>query len=227
MDRGMAAALTALVALPGHLRAAGRKAMAQATTEIHHDLVTRSLTAKRKESSLFRGGGQGGLAVDKGRLRASVTSRVFESGGVVVGVVGTPVTWAPIHETGGTIQGKPWLRIPTVFASRYPLLVRANAGKPVRGHGGRFRKASGFALRSIPRTAEKAGNALRTFFKKTRGGSLFLFVRDGNKAVPVYLLKKSVTMPARRPFGQTADRVRPRVIQLFDKAVELVVRGGA
>lgn len=207
---GLSATIASLRSIEKGARVEAAIAMGRAVTAIHADLVDRSFTAKRPESTgLFRMGGVDGLAVDKGHLRSSIHSRVFIAGDTISGAVGSNVPWLPIHEYGGTIEGKPWLRIPTKYAAMFGFIGR------------------GFALKSRPRGPSTAGKVYRTFFRLTKSGALFLFVNrphDGYKITPLYLLVRRVTMPARRMFQQTVERVAPTLVGYFESAVRLVLR---
>lgn len=119
------------------LRANVQRAAREATLVVERDLKENGFTGRRPprpnpslnaRGPLFWGGSQtpGALAVRRSGVvetRTTITSQVFafQSGGrkQLLGVVGSPVRWLPIHERGGTITGKPWLAIPTVFEPRY------------------------------------------------------------------------------------------------------------
>lgn len=113
---------SALVRRAGSYRAAGararpslRRAMTRAVSVQERDLKAVSLTGAKGSHSFWgtTGARASNLGVRSGFLRGSVTSRVFEAGEELVGVVGTPVRYARAHERGATITGRPFLKIPT------------------------------------------------------------------------------------------------------------------
>lgn len=103
------------------------------------------------------------LNVDTGSLRASFTSAVFVVGGEVRGVVGSPLKYARIHETGGTIRPK------NARALTVPLSLKARRGR-----------AQDFADAFILNTADG-----RAFLVQPDGDGLeFLYVLKDQVTIP-------------------------------------------
>jgi len=128
--RGMPSVRGRLAGLTARSQGAVERAVGRATKAIEADVKRNSFTAKRGAAGgLLRPGGIGGLAVNTGEARASITSQTFRmqpgARSQTVAVIGSPIRWLPIHEYGGVIRGRPWLAIPTIYAKRY-------AGRPTR-----------------------------------------------------------------------------------------------
>jgi len=177
----------------------------RATILLERELKTSALRGQRAPSGLFRGGGVGStLAVGTGAARASIVRAVFTKiEGLtrrVVGVVGSPLVYLAVHERGATIHGRPWLTIPTIYARRFQTIVRGKTSK--------------------------SATLATTFFKRTKSGAIFLFGKTGKrgKAVPLFLLKHSVTLRPRRMFASTLDANRAAISSLMVRAVEAGVR---
>lgn len=85
-----------------------------------------------------------------------------------------------IHETGGVIRA--------VRAKFLCIPLRAALD------------SRGLPLRVNARAWDK------TFVHKSKKGNLIIFRRDGKTLVPLYLLKASVTIPARLQLGETFDK---------------------
>jgi hypothetical protein len=103
---------------------------------------------------------------------------------------------ARIQEYGGTITGKPWLAIPLPAA-------RTAAG------------ASRGSLRSFK----------NTFFAKSKAGNLLLFQRNGKSITPLFVMKSSVTIPARLGFGAAHAADQPPRVEVLRKAVAQALEG--
>ncbi len=139
------------------------------------------------------------LNVRSGRLRSSIGSRVSGKDSAVYGVVGSGVRqgervpYANIHETGETITPRrvKWLTI--------PLEAALTPSGVARG------KARDFA---------------DTFFA-WRGDNLFLFQKKGkDDIVPLFILKKSVDIPARRYMSQTLAEMKPRMMTIMSSGIK-------
>jgi len=134
------------------------------------------------------------LHVRSGQLRNSIGSIVTHDGKQPEGIIGSGVRgsgrmpYADIHETGGTITPKRvnWLTIP-LRAALTP------AGVP-RGRARDFEN---------------------TFFAYSKAGNLILFQRKGKGAVALFLLKKSVTIPARRYMSITAEECASQIADIM------------
>ena len=83
---------------------------------------------------------------------------------------------ATTHEKGATIRGRPWLTIPLRAAMTPAGVVRGPA-------------------RSFP----------NTFIIRSRGGNLLIMQSRGTGAVPLFLLKRKVEIPARLELGETFE----------------------
>lgn len=137
------------------------------------------------------------LKVRSGRLRSSIGSIVIQRNNEPVGIIGSGVRqgkrvpYADIHETGGIITPKRvrWLTIP-LRAALTP------AGVP-RG------RARDFA---------------DTFFAWS-GGNLFLFQKQGQNVIPLFILKKSVNIPARRYMSRTAEEAMPAIAEIMIRRI--------
>lgn len=105
---------------PRALHVAIGRASERSMRLIERDLKTVALRGTRVPAGLFRGGGSGNtLAVDTGALRASIVARTFRVDNRYVSVIGSDLVYAAVHEYGATIRGRPYLRIPTVYAKPY------------------------------------------------------------------------------------------------------------
>ena len=197
------------------LRISGRFAMIRSRPEsvaAMHGIVTRAeghlkrahFTGTREDRGIFRGGGSGNtLAVRRGYARASITSQVLTSGRSIMGVVGSPLFYVRVLEEGATITPKQarFLTIPTIFTDRYSYILR---GFSTKGRG--------------PNTSR----LFRTFFATSKRGNLFLFsapTRRGGQPVPLFILKRSVTIRPRRMFASTIEYMRPIAVAEFNRAI--------
>jgi hypothetical protein len=111
----------------------------------------------------------------------------------------TTSKYARIHELGGTVVPKKgqWLTIPLPAA-------RTAAG------------VSRGPARSFP----------NTFFKMSKAGNLILFQKDGKKLIPLYVLKKSITIPAGRlGFKATHDADLPKRYDVLLRSVKGALDG--
>ena len=112
------------------------------------------------------------LRVRTGGLRRSLqekrAKKVQERGDGVIGIVGTNLKYAAIHEYGGTIRPKraKWLAIPLKGA----LTARGVA-------------------RGGPRDFKN------TFFAMSKNGNLIMFSKSMGSIIPLFALKKEVKIP--------------------------------
>lgn len=142
-----------------------------------------------------------------GRLANSIGSRVVATGGGIAGVVGSGirsgnrVPYADIHENGGVIRGNPFLAVPLPSAL-------TKAGNPKRSH---------------PRDWEN------TFVQRSKNGNLIIFqkkqLKTKTKLTPLYVLKKSVKVPARRYLSRTLDQMTSRIAMILSGTVERALNG--
>ena len=139
------------------------------------------------------------LKVRTGDLHDSIGSIVKDTGNQLEGIIGSGarqgnrLPYADIHETGGTITPKnvQWLTIP-LRAALTP------SGMP-RGRARDFEN---------------------TFFAYSKAGNLILFQRKGKKAVALFLLKKSVTIPARRYMSITAEETAGQIADIMINRID-------
>lgn len=181
------------------MRAETRAAVSRATIRVEADLKSVGLTGPHGSSPLFGVTGAAGdtLGVRSGATRRSVTSRVFDTGATVTGVVGSSAPHIRIQEQGGTIHGAQYLRIPTVNAQT----------------GAGVDRYAGMSIRGIP----------GSFLFRSAAGNLWAAVRDSGALKLLYLLKRSVTLRPRRMFAATLDRQRPAINAELRRAVTSVV----
>ena len=123
------------------------------------------------------------LSKRSGALIASINQSIkvtgkFTSGGDIRGQIGSPLTYASTQEFGATIHGKnSKKKLLTI-----PLPAALNKNGTMK----------------LP----KARDYPRTFVAKSRRGNLLIFQKIGKrKIVPLFVLKKSVKIPARLNMG--------------------------
>lgn len=150
-------------------------------------------------------GGTGDTTLSRrsGDLMASVrksvrTSGKFtDSGGEIVGRIGSPLIYASTQEFGATITPK---------VAQY-LTVPLPAALDARG------------IMLLPRARDYP----RTFVQRSRKGNLLIFQKRGKGIVPLFVLKKSVRIPPRMNLGvmievgsrALGDRVIAEVLKEF------------
>jgi len=144
------------------------------------------------------------LKTRTGRLRSSFNSLVGRIGNDVVGVVGSGVrsgarvSYADIHETGGVIRPKraKWLTIPLRDAL-------TKSGSQLRGG------------------ALRARDFKNTFFMRTKNGNLLLMQRKTKKKnIALFVLKKSVTIPARHYMTKGVALMKDRTVRIFTEVLD-------
>lgn len=181
-----------------------------------------ALDIKKRDSLLLRAFRQASVVVERklkgnttgsilkrrtGHLTQSIQTIVYQDKqGVVTARIGSGVrsgrrmAYSEIHETGGTITPKrvKWLTIPLEAALT----------------------ASG-----APRKA-RASDWPNTFVGKSKGGSLIIFQKQGKKnLIPLYVLKKSVNIPARRYMSKTLDTTKNYFLMAVRGAIERSLNG--
>lgn len=119
--------------------------------------------------------------------------------------VSNGLPYVAIHQFGGTIEAK---------RSKY-LTIPLKAMKTASG--------------VVKMTIGQAIAARKTFFKKSKAGNLILFENrpktDGGKArrpVPLFVLKKSVVVPKRLMFFETAERLALTVVEKLARVISRV-----
>lgn len=146
------------------------------------------------------------LGVRSGGTRSRITpgGRVYRSGNTYTSAVGSPDAYMKTHEEGGTITPKSskFLRIPLAAA-------QTSAGVD---------RQAGRGLRSVP----------DLFVVRTLGGRLLIARNRGRglnrgRVEFLYLLVRSVTLPARRPFAAVRNRVAPTVNAMTGGEVAVVM----
>lgn len=119
-----------------------------------------------------------------GQLARSFIAKVGGSRlGNLFGLVETDSKYAKIHEFGGTIRptNARFLTIPTEFNKTAAGVMRKNA-RQLMSEG-------------------------KSFFQKSRNGNLMLFTQTARGQLkPMFMLKESVTIPARLGFRETAEK---------------------
>lgn len=127
------------------------------------------------------------LNVRSGQLRASMGSIITIEKDGLQGTIGSGVrqggrvAYANLQERGGTIRPKTaqWLTI--------PLPAAMTASGVARG---------------------RARDFDNTFIKKSKAGNLIIFQSKGKSIVPLFILKKSVEIPASHYLSITRDQTR-------------------
>jgi len=153
-------------------------------------IMWRAITALQAE---MMANVQKNFRVGSGMLLNSIPqgSRVSEENGVIKGEVGPEgVPYASIHEFGGEITPKnaKYLAIPL---------------DEVKGPDGIAR-------------AKPMDFAGRSFFIKSRAGNLILAMRaEGGEMVPLFLMKKSVKVPARPYIRPALEAKREEIAEKF------------
>ena len=174
----------------------------RATLQVQTILVRDGLTGPKTRHPMFGVSGppvgSESLGSRSGKTRQSVTHKVFRFQETVFGVVGSPMAYLLVHEHGGTIRGRQYLRIPTIE-------MQTGAGVD---------RLLGASARTIP----------GAFVYRSRSGSLWIAARRGGRLVLLYLLKRSVDIPARHAFAATTRRAAPIVAQTLGRAPALAVR---
>lgn len=119
--------------------------------------------------------------------------------------VSNSLPYVAIHQFGGTIEAK---------RSKY-LTIPLKAMKTASG--------------VVKMTIGQAIAARKTFFAKSKAGNLILFENrpktDGGKnrrPVPLFVLKKSVTIPKRLTFFETAERLALTVVEKLARVISRV-----
>jgi hypothetical protein len=194
---GVGAVVTRLNRGAAAVRPTTAVAMERLVRTIERDVKRHSLTGKKGRHPLFGVTGAKGdaLGVRSGNTRSSVTARVFDTAGTLLGVVGSALTHVRAHELGVTISGR-WLRIPTRHAQT----------------GAGVDRYAGMSARQIPDTVLLRG----------KKGGLWIMLRQGKKLTPLYLLVRSVTLRPRRMFAAALDRNRRAIRDAFARATARV-----
>lgn len=181
-----------------------------------------SLNIRQRDSLLLRAFRQAATVVEtklksnvtgsilkrrSGHLAQSIESSIYQdSGGVITARIGSGVRsgfrmpYTEIHETGGTITPKrvKYLTVPLAAAL-------TSSGVP--------RKAS---VREWP----------NTFVGRSKGGALIIFQKAGKgRMIPLYVLKRSINVPARRYMSRTLDSTKNYFLMAVRGAIERGLNG--
>lgn len=148
------------------------------------------------------GTGHNSLSARSGALIDSIQRSVSVSGDKVdrlVGQIGADLDYAAIHEAGGVIRarGGGYLTVPLPAALD-------SSGLPKR------------------RSARDWDN---TFVKRSRKGNLLIFQRRGGRAVPLYVLKREVRIPARLGMRDELLQQSPGFAKDVRDAIQDAIRG--
>lgn len=146
------------------------------------------------------------LGARSGGTRSRITpgGQVFRSGDTFFSAVGSPDKYMPMQEEGGTITGNKFLRIPLASAQ--------TGGGTERG------EFKGRSLRDVPGIFLVRSHGGRLFAARSRGRG------RGARVEFLYLLTRSVRIPARHPFQAVRERVAPEVNRMTGGEVETVMR---
>lgn len=116
-------------------------------------------------------------------------------------VVGSPLRHVPVLEDGKTIRPRrrKYLTIPLAAAKTGLGRSRGDA----RTVGARYQS---------------------TFFRRSKRGNLILYGKRGHNITPLFVLKKSVRIPAKRPFALSMQHTRIGVVRKYDQEIGRVLR---
>lgn len=184
-----------------------QKLAARISSEIRSALNDSLSMAEREVKTRYSGPtGSASLSVRTGKLRTSARGRELRGGPPPRPMVArffsqNPPPYAHIHEHGGTITPKAaqYLTIPL------PGATGLTAG---RGPGRRIRDFPG------------------GFFFRSRAGNL-IYARGRGRGLPpltLFLLRKSVRIPARPVWSESAKAIAPAIASRFRRAVDAIVR---
>ena len=128
-----------------------------------------------------------------GRLVGGMGYTVKDEYGNIVGRVGDKVVYAAIHETGGTIRPK---------TAKFLTIPLAAALTPA----GVLRKP-----------ARQWNNTY------VAGGIIWQAKEKGQMSIPLFVLKRSVTIPARPYMGPALEETKEHIFKILGQAVETAV----
>ncbi len=115
--------------------------------------------------------------------------------------VGTPMRHVPVLEDGKVIRPrrKQYLTIPLAAAKTGAGRSRGDA----RTVGARYES---------------------TFIRRSKRGNPIIYGKRGDTIVPLFVLKKSVRIPARKPFRLSMQHTRVGVVRKYDQEIGRVLR---
>lgn len=149
------------------------------------------------------------LGARTGNARRSIRSQVLKRFRTVIGSVGSPLKYVALHERGGTVHGKPWLRIPTAAAQR------AISGTDPLG---------GKSARSLPNTTIIRSKAGKLWIAEVGTGRSKRAAEINGVPLLLFLLVPSVTFRPRRMFASALRRVLPFARREFSTRLKEIVR---
>lgn len=134
------------------------------------------------------------------RARLSPGGQAFKFLGRWQAAVGSPDAHVAMHETGGTITGRQFLRIPTAAAQT---------------RGGEDRN-KGRSIRDIP----------GAFLFRSGDGKLWAAFRGAgdSKVTLLYLLVRSIRLRGRGLFAATAQEIEPQIREIGNAEIRPIVR---
>lgn len=188
------------------------RAVGRASLLIRHELGLQMSGTGPRDPFLGRMGAPApflGTRTGATKRRLSPGGQVYRLGNVAVAAVGSPDRHVLAHEEGATITGSPYLRIPLAAAQTGAGQDRF-VGRSVRGIKDIFLLKTGRWLFLVRKKGGGVGNLYGA--RKGRGALEFL-----------YLLKRSVRLPARGVFKAVTNRMRPAVVGLLGSAVSIQV----
>lgn len=136
-----------------------------------------------------------------GRLAGSIGYKVDKIGTEWRGVVGSNVLYSAIHE-------RPTAEERTIRPKHAQYLTI-----PI-----------GEALTPAGVLRQPATEWKNTFIQRSRSGNLIIFQRRETKITPLFVLKKSVTLPYRPYIGPTLKETKDRVMDILGDAVSIAVK---
>lgn len=198
--------------LPKLLRAEQTAAMERAVRMVEADLKANSLTGKKGSDAFWGVTGASGdaLGVRTGHTRRSIVGRTFVGAGgtAVTGTVGSALPQMKLHEQGGEVHGRPWLRVPTKVMQT-PAGVDSLAGR---------------SAKTLPNTAVIKSRTGKLWIVEVGTARARLAQEIQGFPLMLYMLVRSVKMRARKPFTRCLERMRPKVRALFSGRFSAVVR---
>lgn len=191
----------------------------------------KELDPKVKESPVYKGMVDCSLMMEKalknynrfsslkrrtGHLSRSIGSIVVQEQGELVGIVGSGVRtgsrvrYADIHERGGVIRPKraKYLTIP-IGKSKTKAGVGRFSARDIMGGFTEYDKTAVFR--------SKKGNLIYWGVKK---------LKKGNRLEPLFVLVKSVTIPARRYMSMTAKANTDKVMKRLQARIQEHLKNG-
>lgn len=143
-----------------------------------------------------------GARTGQTRARISPGGLVVRTGTEIMAAVGSPDAHMRLHDEGGTVTGRPFLRVPTANAL-------TTAGADIN---------AGHSVRGLPGYRVIRTSTGKLWIVRDAGG-----VRSGRIEF-MYLLIRSATFRARGIFAATTAELQGIFARLFDQEIGLVLR---